>query len=282
MKKINILTVVAFSFLALNGEASSLDKTSASPAQMMEFLKSDPALSKLNKETKREVQLNIVGGYQSRMRKRGNSEMTIFLTDEAEAFQNGIYKSANTLQEWMSEYNGVLVTNQTSFNYLDEWTPDFSTPDRALRSFWHARGICDAETILHNSDVSFTHFWGEEHKAPWLVGSPKAHYCDGVTKITTLLSGSCVLGGREYTMLFFRRESSIDPKSNQFSLQRQFFVSLYGKYYLTYDPLLSRFADIYKCLGMEDMATGGMYKNFVPKLKYTQVPQSFYLIGNEK
>ena len=281
MNKISILTITTLYLFTLNGRASSLssEKKNPSSAQILEVLKSDVTLRKQNQEAIRRSRLSSVGLSRSESRKRGSSEISIFKWDERLAIKNGIYKSVNTLQEWMSEYSGVQITNQASFNYLDEWTPDFSTPDRALRSFWHARSICDAETILHNSDVSFTHFWG---KAPWLVGSPKMYCSDGATEITILLSGCCVLNGREYTMLFFKRTSPTDPKSNLYSLQRQFFVSLYGKYYLTYDPLTSRFADIYKCLGMEDMTTGGMYKSFVPKLKKTLVPQSFYMIDNEK
>jgi len=197
---------------------------------------------------------------------------------EQDAFRKGIYKEVSTLDEWLKQYRGKIYNPPIVFDFTDQWTPDFSTPEKALRSLWYCKNKCDAETILSNADPSFIYQYKVKLKDPWLAGSPKTYHNDGLTKITILMSGKIVLGGREFTMLFYRREHPAEPKKHVISFQDNYFVHLNGKYYLSEAIYSTEFADVYGIMGWGGFYPAREYKEMIEHLKKTKTPLSFYSI----
>ena len=204
-------------------------------------------------------------------------EDIVHVAMEHDAFRKGIYKEVSTLDEWLKQYWGKIYNPPIVFDFRDTWTPDFSTPEKALRSFWYCEYKCDVKTILSNADPSFISI-EKKVGSSWLTATPKTYHDDGLTKITILMSGKIVLGGREFTMLFYRREHPTEPKKHVISFMRGYFVHLNGQYYLTNAILGTEFTDVYGIMGWGGFYPACEYKEMIEHLKKTKTPPSFYSI----
>ena len=154
-----------------------------------------------------------------------------------------------------------------------------SSPLNALRSYWHALVHCDSEIVLRYSDPSFVNYL-ERHKKWNLLASPPVFNNDGHTKITPLLKGICIIGEKEYTMLFYRRECPENPKSNRIGFHWNFFVLINGVYYLSDAPAGSQFGNMAEAMKLGGVYPAAKYEYLVDKLKTTSMPEIFYKIDN--
>lgn len=212
----------------------------------------------------------------SYLRATGVDESTIFVELEQEAIKKGFYDKVDTLDEWVAEYSGIFL-NEPSYNLQDEWIYDFSSPMSSLHSYWHAYYKLDIDVILKHSDPAFLMFL-EKYRKTTLMRSPPKYANDGMSKITPLLTGKCVMEGKEYVVIVYRREFPENPKVNYISLHWDYFVFLNGKYYFSNAPSASQFGRIYATMGMLYIPSVGKYDFFAQKLKNTHVPRHFYTI----
>ncbi len=215
----------------------------------------------------------------SYIRSRGASEESIFRLLENEAIKEGIYEKVENVDDWMLQYYGEML-GESSYDLRDEWDYDFSSPSNALRSYWHAYYKLDVAIILRHSDVSFIRYL-ETQKKRTLLGCPPKYGNDGMTKVTPLLSGKCVMDGKEYTLVLYRREFPKNPQKHTISIQWESFVFLNGRYYLSFAPAGSQFAKVYESMGTGYIYPAGIYETLSKKLEPTNVPKHFYIIkGN--
>ena len=206
--------------------------------------------------------------------KKSHQKLFCFL--ERRAISEQKYSRISSYRQWVGQYNGTLL-NRAAYDFTDEWEYSFSSPLNALRSYWHALNNCDAELVLKYSDPSFV-IYLERSKKWSLLASPPVYNNDGCTKITPLVKGTCEVGGKEYTMLFYRRECPVDPKSNRIYFHWDFFVLLNGTYYLSDAPATSQFGNMAQAMKLGFVYPAGKYDDLAEELKATSMPKEFYTI----
>ncbi|MBN2684714.1 MAG: hypothetical protein JXR40_05500 [Pontiellaceae bacterium] len=198
----------------------------------------------------------------------------VFSVLENLAISEQVYRKSLSFDQWMDQYEGTFLSS-APLDFTEEWEYNYSSPLNALHSYWHALYNCDAETILRCSDSSFR-IYLERNKKWNLLASPPVFNSDGQTKIVPLLTGECVIGGKKYTVIFYRRECPENPKSNRISFHWEYFVFLDGTYYQTYAPAGSQFGSMDKVMNLGTLSQ--TYENFVDILKETSMPKEFYML----
>ena len=217
----------------------------------------------------------------SRAREAGASEMRIFRMQEVIAIENGMYRKVDCFETWMKQYNGEILKDESFFNILEPFEYDFTSPWNAIRSYWRGLVNSDAEVILRHSDPSFISYL-EKHRKRSLLNDPKRFNNDGLNKVVPLLTGTCVMGGKKYTMLFYRREALENPELNRISFRWQFVVFLNGSYHLSEAPAMSQFGNMVEAMKLGFVYPSGKYNYLREKLKETAMPEAFYFLQNKE
>ena len=214
------------------------------------------------------------------LRAKGWDERAIFRVEEGYEIRDGIYSKVNTFKEWVRVYATEMPDPPISFNYAEPWDMDFSTPTSALHSYWRCMQICDSETAFRHSAPSFQDRL-DSWKPRCFFGTPKTPFPDKHTEITVFLSGTCIVNGKQYVALFYRRTEPIEPKLNRISFHVSYFVYLNEKYYRAHLDN-SSFGSLVKCMGLEGKPL--FFKNIEQaesNLKDSSMPLEFYMFDGK-
>lgn len=216
----------------------------------------------------------------SRAREAGLNEQMIFRMQEVIAIEKGIYQKVSHFKDWMEQYDGRVQSEVAPFDIFDPFEPDFTSPWNAIRSYWCGLVKCDAETILRHSDPSFISYLAK-HRKRSLMNEPKSFNSDGLNIVVPLLIGSCVMDGKKYTILLYRREAPESPELNRISFRWQFVVFLNGTYHLSEAPAMSQFGNMAEAMKLGFVYPSGKYDCLSEKLKGTEMPHEFYNLGQK-
>lgn len=211
-----------------------------------------------------------------RMRELGESPENVMLAREVFRLGNEAI-STNSWNEWQRIYRAEILNPPVVFDLTDQYSPDFTTPLNALRSYWRAIYTGDAQTLLNNSD---------ERAREWLKKSmgvdprvTRASYAllTNLTRLTVLLKASNSVEGNDYVLFLSRKQSSVSPKTNYVTFNIEIFRREQDRYVFTRDLCFSPFGLVLSAAG----ASGGnlrAYPEFHEALKRSAFPAHFYTI----
>jgi hypothetical protein len=159
--------------------------------------------------------------------------------------------AANAARERFELQNkGVVITNWTAwkeyfncqelnppriYDVRDAWTPDFSTPLSAQRSYRHALYVADGETLYDHADdgrrAAFEFTYGKD----WVVNRTNLILFPEITQITVLFTATTKFEGFEYVLVFIRAQEAENPTDGRVTFQSDIFKRTKRGYLKTAD-----------------------------------------------